>query len=311
MAQTAASTPSLEDTAMPTFKTPQPISVTISVAVGDVWIIASERSDTVVGVSPSDKSNESDVKAAELTRVEYSHGTLLVKAPKQRFSPFSIGKGGSIDVAIELPAGSVVEGDSGVADFRCVGRLGECRFTTGTGNIRLEHTSQLSVTTGTGSIAVDRVMGRTDVTGAGDIRIGEVDGSAVIKNLNGDTWLGEITGDLRCKAANGNITVDRAHSTIVAKTANGDVRFGDVARGSVVLETSFGELEVGIRKGTSALLDVSSKFGSVLNSLAASDAPGPSDQTVEVRARTSFGDIVVRRSDLPPSQANTQGKEKE
>jgi DUF4097 and DUF4098 domain-containing protein YvlB len=293
---------------MTTFETTQPISVTISLAVGDVWIIATDRSDTVVGVSPSDKSNESDQKAAELTRVEYSHGTLLVKAPKR---PFSFGKGGSIDVAIELPAGSQVQGDSGVADFRCVGRLGECRFATGTGNIRLEHTGQLSVNTGTGSIAVDRVVGRTEVTGASDIRIGEVEGSAVIKNLNGDTWVGEITGDLRCKAANGNITVDRAHSTIVAKTANGDVRFGDIARGSVVLETAFGELEVGIREGTSALLDVRSKFGSVLNSLAASDVPGPSDQTVEVRARTSFGDIVVRRADLPPSQANTQGRKEE
>jgi Putative adhesin len=306
-----ASTLPQEDTGMSTFKTPQPIAVTISLAVGDVWIIASDRSDTVVGVSPSDKSNESDMKAAELTRVEYSHGTLLVKAPKQRFSPFSFGKGGSIDVAIELPAGSQVQGDSGVADVRCVGRLGECRFTTGLGNIRLEHTGQLSVSTGTGSIAVDRVVGRTEVTGAGDIRVGEVDGSAVIKNLNGDTWLGEVTGDLRCKAANGNITVDRAHATIVAKTAKGDVRFGDVARGSVVLETAFGELEVGIRKGTSALLDVSSKFGSVLNSLAASDVPGPSDQTVEVRARTSFGDILVRRSDLPSSQENTHGKKEE
>jgi len=28
----------------------------------------------------------------------------------------------------------------------------------------------------------------------------------------------------------------------------------------------------------------------------ASDGPGPSDQTVEVRARTSYGDIVIRRS---------------
>jgi DUF4097 and DUF4098 domain-containing protein YvlB len=305
MAQAAASKLPQEDTAMPTFKTPHPISVTISLSVGDVWIIASDRSDTVVGVSPSDKSNESDMKAAESTRVEYSHGTLLVKAPKQRSSPFSSGKGGSIDVVIELPTGSQVQGDSALADFRCVGRLGECRFTTGTGNIRLDHTGQLYLTTGTGSITVDRVAGRTETTGAGDIRIGEVDGSAVIKNLNGDTWVGEITGDLRCKAANGNITVDRAHATIVAKTANGDVRFGDVARGSVVLETAFGELEVGIRKGTSALLDVRSKFGSVHNSLAASGVPEPSDQTVEVRARTSFGDIIVRRAEQQSSQENT------
>lgn len=34
-------------------------------------------------VRPSDGSNENDVNAAEQTRVEYSHGSLSIKAPKQ------------------------------------------------------------------------------------------------------------------------------------------------------------------------------------------------------------------------------------
>ena len=281
---------------MPTFDTPEPISVSIALVVGDVRIIASDRSDTVVAVSPTDSSNESDVKAADRTRVEYSHGRLLIKAPKhwKHYTPF--GGGESLDVTIELPSDSHVEGEAPMADFRCDGRLGECRLSTATGNIRLDHTGPLNLNTGTGSVTVDRAVGRTEVTGAGDIRIREIDGSAVIKNLNGDTWVGEITGDLRCKAANGDITVDRADAAIGAKTANGDVRFGNVARGSVGLETGFGELEVGIREGTSALLDVRSKFGSVRNSLAASDGPDSSHQTVEVRARTSYGDILVHRS---------------
>jgi DUF4097 and DUF4098 domain-containing protein YvlB len=282
---------------MPTFGTPQPISVSIALIVGDIQIIASDRRDTVVSVSPSDSSNEDDVRAAERTRVEYSHGRLLIKAPKRwkHYTPF--GGGESIDVTIELPAGSQIEGEAPLAEVRCEGRLGECKFSTATGNIRMDQTGPLNLSASVGTITVDRVVGRADVTGAGDVRIREIDGPAVIKNLNGDTWVGEVTGDLRCKAANGNITIDRAHATIVAKTANGDVRFGEVAHGSVVLETSFGELEVGIREGTSALLDVSSKFGIVHNSLAASAGPEASDQTVEVRARTSFGDIVIRRSD--------------
>ena len=56
-----------------------------------------------------------------------------------------------------------------------------------------------------------------------------------------------------------------------------------------------GDLEVGIREGTAALLDVSSQFGRVKNTLAAADAPEPSAETVEVRARTSIGEIVIRR----------------
>jgi DUF4097 and DUF4098 domain-containing protein YvlB len=146
-------------------------------------------------------------------------------------------------------------------------------------------------------VTVDRIAGRAEITGSGQVRIRQIDGGAVIKNLNGVTWIGDIKGDLRCNAANGDITIDRALSAVMAKTANGAVRIGEVMRGSVELGTAYGELEVGIREGTAALLDVRSQFGSVRNLLTASDGPEPSDQRVEVRARTSFGDIVIRRSE--------------
>jgi hypothetical protein len=63
-----------------------------------------------------------------------------------------------------------------------------------------------------------------------------------------------------------------------------------------VLETAGGELEVGVREGTAAWLDVTTQYGSVRNSLGASDGPQPSDEIVKVRAHTSYGDIVIRRS---------------
>ena len=143
---------------------------------------------------------------------------------------------------------------------------------------------------------MDRATGHAEVTtGSGDVRLRELDGSAVIKNSNGDTWIGAAGGDLRVNAANGDIAVDLAHASVGAKSANGDVRLGEVVRGSVVLETKMGDLEVGVREGTAAWLDVNSRFGHVHNSLDAADAPEPSAETVEVRARTSVGEIVIRR----------------
>jgi DUF4097 and DUF4098 domain-containing protein YvlB len=281
---------------MPNFETPEPISVSVALVVGDLRIIASDRNDTVVVVSPNDSSSEGDVKAAEQTRVEFSQGRLLVKAPKswKTFSPF--GGRESIDVAIELPAGSRVDAEAAVGDISCDGRLGECSFTTSVGNIRLEETGVARLNTSAGNVTVDRIVGRGEITGSGQVRIREIDGPAVIKNLNGATWVGEVKGDLRCNAANGDITVDRALSAVIAKTANGAVRIGEVVRGAIELGTANGELEVGIRHGTAAMLDVRSHFGSVRNSLTATDGPQPSDQRVEVRARTSYGDIVIRRS---------------
>jgi Putative adhesin len=284
-----------EDTPMPTFDTPNPISATIDVAFGDIRISAGDRGDTIVEVRPSDASNAEDVKAAELTRVQYDGERLHVKAPRLR-SWVSRSSGGSIEVMVQLPAGSGLHGAGGLADFCCEGRLGDCRIKTGLGHIQVGEAATLSLKTGTGDIVVDHATGGAEVTTAsGDVRLSELDGSAVVKNSNGDTWVGVARGDVRITAANGRIAVDEARGSVVAKSANGDVRVSDVARGSAVLQTQVGDLEVGIREGTAAWLDVSSTAGRVHNALAAADAPEPSAETVEVRARTIAGDVVIRR----------------
>jgi len=280
---------------MPTFDTPNPIAVTIDIVTGDVRISAGDRSATIITVVPTDASSEEDRKAAELTRVEYANDKLLVKAPKHRsWHPRS--SGGSINLTIELPAGSHVHGDAALADFNCDGPLGECRIKTGIGHVRLHEAGKLSLKTGIGDISVDRATGHAEVTaGSGEVRVRELDASAVIKNSNGDTWVGTAGGDLRLSAANGDIAVDCSQASVGAKSANGDVRLSDVVRGSVVLETHVGDLEVGIREGTAAWLDVRAAAGRVHNALEAADAPEPSAETVEVRARTSAGDVVIRR----------------
>lgn len=281
---------------MPTFDTPEPISVTVDLSVGDARIVASDRDDTVVDVRPSNRSRKSDVDAAEQTRVDYSNGRLLVKTPKPSglFSLF--GMGSSVDVVIWLPAGSSVQANAAWTAFRCEGRLGRCRFKTA-GDIWLDHTAELDVDSATGDVTVDQVVGQATVlTGSGEVRIREIDGAAVIKNASGDCWVGEISGDLRVSTASGDITVGRARADVGATTAYGTVRVGEVVRGVVELETASGELEVGIRDGTAAWLDVSTQYGAVRNALDASDGPDQVDETVKVRARTSYGDIVIRRS---------------
>jgi len=97
-------------------------------------------------------------------------------------------------------------------------------------------------------------------------------------------------------AANGDIEVDRAHTDVEAKTANGNIRLGEIVRGEVNLATSHGQLSVGIRQGTAALLDLSTSAGRVYNELDSASGPEPTDETVNVRARTQAGDVVIRRA---------------
>ncbi len=280
---------------MAPYESPEPITATIDVDVGDVAIRAGDRRDTTVDVRPSDASNAEDVKVAEATRVEFVNQQLLVRTPRQR-SWWSRSGGGSVDVTVELPAGSYLRGTAESADFRCDGRLGDCRIRTGIGHIQVAEADTLNLRCGAGDVDVDRVTGHAEITtGSGDVRLRALDRGAVVKNSNGDTWVGAAGGDLRIKAANGSIGVDLAESGVGAKSANGDVRLGEVVRGSVTLETHAGDLEVGIRAGSAAWLDASAAAGKVYNGLDAVDGPGPAGDKVEVRARTSLGNIVIRR----------------
>jgi Putative adhesin len=282
---------------MPTFDTPEPISVTVEFGVGDLRIVASDRTDTMVEVRPSDPAKKADVTAAEQTRVEYTGGRLLIKALKNWRQYTPRGGGESIDVQIELPAGSHLRGDTGVAALRCRGRLDECRYKTGIGDIQLDQAGAVQLRTGIGDITVERADGDAEVrTGSGSVRIDRIDGTAVVKNSNGDTWIGRVTGDLRVNAANGRILVDQASATVAAKSANGDIRLGEVAHGTVVAQTGLGKVEIGIRDGAAAWLDLNTRYGTVRNDLDAAEHPGPGEDAVEVRARTAFGDITIHRS---------------
>ncbi|WP_040839191.1 DUF4097 family beta strand repeat-containing protein [Nocardia brevicatena] len=281
---------------MPNFDTPQPISVTLELGAGNVRIAASDRTDTTVEVRPSDESDESDVQAAQRVRIDYANGVLQVTGPKARIFDFSR-KARSVEVSIDLPSGSQVSGEVQVGDLTGTGRLGECRFKTSAGSVQLERTGPLRVDTAAGHVTAADVAGNAEIhTGSGKVRIGEIEGSVVVKNSNGDTAIAAAAGDVRVRSANGDISVDRAGAGVEAKTSNGSIRLGEVARGSVELGTAMGDLEVGIAEGTAAWLEVNTAFGQVRNLLDNATGPEASDETVEVRAHTSFGGITIHRS---------------
>jgi DUF4097 and DUF4098 domain-containing protein YvlB len=279
---------------MPRYETPKPISVTVELGAGDVRIAASDRTDTVVEVRPSDETDESDVQAAQQIRVDYANGTLQVTGPKRLFD-FSK-KTRSIELSIELPAGSQLSAHLVMGTFRCEGLLGDCRIKT-TGDILLERTGPLRLHTGIGRVVAHEVAGNADVsTGSGKIQLGEITGAAEVKNSNGDTWIDAVAGEVRVRNANGAIHIERAGAGVDAKTSNGGIRLGQVVRGSVVLGTALGDLDIGIAEGTAAWLEVNTGFGHVRNQLDSATRPEGAGETVEIRGRTSYGDITIHRS---------------
>ena len=282
---------------MPSYETPEPISVTLELGVGNVRIAASDRTDTVVEVRPSDEADESDVKAAQQVRVDYANGVLRITGPKARPFDFSR-KTRSVDV-IDRTAQRFA-GVRRAAD----GRLPTAPVGSGSAGSRpppatsgSSRPARCACKPSAGHVTADGIAGNAEIsTGSGKIQIGEIEGSAVVKNSNGDTEIDAVTGDVRVRAANGDIRVDRAGAGVDAKTSNGSIRLGEVARGSVELGTAMGDLDIGIAEGTAAWLEVNTGFGHVRNLLENASRPEESDETVEVRGRTSYGDITIRRS---------------
>ena len=278
---------------MPSFDTPEPISVIAHVGAGSLRFTAADRLDTVVEVRPRDPKRDKDVRAAEQTEVTYVSGALTVRTKERRM----IGPSGVVDVTVELPTGSGVEMTGSWAQVFGEGRLGEVRVKTSTGDVRLDTTGPLELTVSHGSITVDRVEGKAEITtSSGSMRVGLIDGPAVLKNSHGTTTVGAVTGELRVNGANGGIDIARADASVVGTTTNGSLRVAEVSSGDVQLETSNGSIEVGIRESTAAWLDVSSNRGQVRNTLAASEAPEQTEGTVKVRARTNWGNIDVFRA---------------
>lgn len=283
---------------MPDFATPEPISVTVELVVGDVRVIAGERTHTTVEVAPTNPAHESDVRAAEQVRVDYTAGTLLIKAHKPRALDLS-NKTRSVQVTIELPAGSRINARTSVGDLYGTGRIGECRFKTATGHAHIEDTGPLNLNTATGNVTVDRVRGDAEITtGSGKLTIGLIDGTGLIKNSNGGTAIDEVTGRTTVRASNGDITVGHAPDGLDAKSANGNIRLGEAAGGRVALETGMGDVQAGINENTAAWLDLKTGYGRVNRELdATTEGPKATENTVELRARTSAGDITIRRYD--------------
>ncbi|MFD4403151.1 hypothetical protein ACFWPH_10325 [Nocardia sp. NPDC058499] len=103
------------------------------------------------------------------------------------------------------------------------------------------------------------------------------------------------SGELgRCdlEIAAGDITVERAGDSVTAKVAKGDIRIGEAIRGELRLETSMGELEIGISPGSAVRLEVNA----VHNQMGPADRPQSEEETVRVYARNSYGNIAIRHA---------------
>ncbi|MEO3754991.1 DUF4097 family beta strand repeat-containing protein [Streptomyces sp. B6B3] len=179
---------------MQKFDTPDPISAVLDIPAGRIRFIAADRADTTVEVLPANAAKSRDVKAAEQTTVAYADGVLRIDAPAARNQYF--GPSGSLEVTIQLPAGSDVEAKAASAEFRVVGRLGDVDFEGAHGAVRIDEAASVRLTAAAGDVSVGRLGGPAQIsTQKGDIDITEaVRGAVVLTTQMGDVSIGAAHG---------------------------------------------------------------------------------------------------------------------
>jgi hypothetical protein len=282
---------------MPTFATPNPIDLAINVQVGRIDIIASDRTDTIVTVSPSSTTKGIDRRGVEQTKISLDGERLSVIGPKPRISWIGSGPYESVDVKVELPTGSRVAAELAVGNVRTVGRLGATRIKAATGSIDVDGSGDLWLRSGHGSTTVGVVDGGADITAAyGQIRVESISGDALLKSSYGGIQIGETRGNLEAKLSYGDLQIERARGSVTAKTAFGGIQLDEISSGAIQVDGAYGQIVIGVKAGVPAWLDLSSKTGHVRNELEDEGTPGSTEQTVSVRARTQGGDITIQRA---------------
>ena len=276
---------------MPTFATPEPIVATVQVAGARVRVNASDRTDTVVRVEPVNPADETDVKVADRTKVAFADGRLSVK------TTVSGAKTGSVDITIDLPAGSSLVSYLGHSSVHAEGSFGECELHTASSRVRLDRIDALQANMGAGELAVGHVAGRARIDGSViAVRIGEAGGAVELSNSGGPTWIGHASADLDLSSDGGGFDIDRADGSVTAKTGDGAIRIGRLTHGRATLWNSSGNIEIGIGEGVAARVHADSKRGTVRNTVPTEEQRATSEDELTVDARTRHGDIIVQHA---------------
>ncbi|ANY06175.1 DUF4097 family beta strand repeat-containing protein [Pseudonocardia sp. HH130630-07] len=280
---------------MPVFDTPEPVTATVELPIGELRVTAGDRTDTevVVRATPADQAQ------ADAVRIELVGRDLRVTGPRpgllQKLTPRTPGR--SLEIEIALPSGSSLSARTTYGGVTAEGGLASCEVRTDYGDVLVADaaTADLAVGYGrarvTGSVTGDATLAADH----GGVRVAHVGGAAVLRSKHGAIRADHLAGTAELTGTHGDIDVDAVDGDVRVRTAYGSVRLGRVARGEVTLSSTHGRLDVGVAGASAAWLDLDTG-GRVVNALTARDDATGFTETVTVHARSREGDIVIRRA---------------
>jgi DUF4097 and DUF4098 domain-containing protein YvlB len=165
-------------------------------------------------------------------------------------------------------------------------------------SVRGPHRSELDANVASADVEARGTFGDVEVNSAsGDVEVDLVEGRLHVNTASGDVAARHVSGEARVNSASGDVALHEAESDVRVRTASGDVELRSVASGKVDVQSASGDVQVGIRQGSTVYIDASSMSGDMSSELEVSDTPPASDgPAVDFRARTMSGDVTVRRA---------------
>lgn len=245
-------------------------ALSVSLGRGSVTLTAGEG-DAVSGeiTSPDPRAEE------EVAVATFGHELRITS--NERSTVFGFGNP-EVHVRLTVPERLDLDVTVGSADVSADVVLGRTRVKSGSGDVRLAGTAQLSAQTGSGDIAVLEVREGAEVMiGSGDIRVDTAHGALAIRSASGDVTIGAVHGDVQAKTASGDLGIGATTASVTAKSASGDIT-------------------VGVADTMPAWLDLKSASGEVDIAIPPSREPAEGEPFVSLYLRSGSGDIRVTRA---------------
>lgn len=295
---------------MHTFLTPDPVTLDIRNAAGEIRVVLTDTPTTTVEITPvaghplgflddmlssfgggrarsrmrqfglggDQPSTADDVAAA--ARVEHrtaeSGGIVEIDTDSARS-----GWRTSFTVTVTAPNGSSVRVKAQSSDVSTTGPAG-----------------LVDIRTASGTVTLDQVLGKSSVqTASGDVRVAGIGGNLDVRTASGDIHVGPVGGDAVAHTTSGTIEIGAVTGNISARSVSGDVQLADAAAGSAEVSAVSGDVVIGVHPGSLAAVNLTTLSGTTATDFEVSpDAPEGDSPVLRITVKTTSGDIRLHRT---------------
>lgn len=287
---------------MHTFLTPEPVTLEIRNASGDIVVTLADVATTTVDVTvaafgqpfgfidkmlrnvpwgghppagPAGGDNVTD--PTEQVRVEERNSSIIIDT-----DPAREGWRTAFKVAVTAPSGSGIRAQSQSADVVITGAAG-----------------RLEVRTASGDIQADEVTGGTLIQSAsGDVRLTTAGAELDARTASGDITVGAVGGTATVSSTSGDVRIESPAGAVTARTVSGDIRIADAVRGAVEAVAVSGDVEIGVHPGSAATIALNTLSGDTSTDFDVTDKPTDVDgaPALDIRVKTTSGDIRLLRA---------------